>query len=195
MRFDMAIFKKRHLTFAVLAQLLYVGAQASIWGITINYVTALLPGVSKEDASKIYLASGTLLFVIGRFLGTFIMNYVKPQRLLAVYGLIAVLLALGGVVLDGLAAVISVLSINFFMSIMFPTIFALGVKDLHAQTKFGSSLIIMAIVGGAILPPIVGLIADHGNIQTAFIIPAICFVSVFLYGMWGYRIQPSTEQI
>ena len=195
LKFDFAIFKKRHLTLAVIAQLLYVGAQASIWGITINYVTALLPGVSKEDASKIYLASGTLLFVIGRFLGTWFMNYIRPQRLLAIYGLVAVFLALGGVILDGMAAVVSVLSINFFMSIMFPTIFALGVKDLHAQTKFGSSLIIMAIVGGAILPPLVGVIADHVSIQTAFIVPAVCFISVFLYGLWGYRVKEEVSVV
>lgn len=191
LRFDWAIFKRNHLTYAVIAQLLYVGAQASIWGITINYVTELIPGTSKEDASKYYMFAGTVLFVIGRFLGTWLMSYIQTHKLLAIYGVAAVLLCLGAVFLNGQQAVYAVLGVNFFMSIMFPTIFALGVQDLHGQTKFGSSLIIMAIVGGAIMPPLVGLIADNAGIQTAFWVPALCFIAVFLYGQWGYKVKPA----
>lgn len=187
LRFDPEIFKHRHLMLAVVAQLLYVGAQVGIWGITIDYVTELLPGVSKQVASGAYLAAGTLLFVIGRFFGTFLMTYVKDNRLLGLYGLLAVLLCLGAAFLDGKIAVYSMLGINFFMSIMFPTIFALGVKDIGKHTKLGSSFIIMAIVGGAILPPVMGVISENVGIQTSFLLPTVCFLFVAYYGFQGYK--------
>jgi MFS transporter, FHS family, L-fucose permease len=186
LKFDKGIFKHKHLMQAVMAQLFYVGAQASIWGITINYVTDLIPGVSREVASKNYMIIGTFLFVAGRFLGTWMMTFIKDHKLLTVYGGLASLLCLAGMFAGGEVAVYSVLSINFFMSIMFPTIFALGVKDLGEHTKLGSSFIIMAIVGGAIMPPIMGLIADGVGIQEAFIVPFVCFLFVIYYGWKGY---------
>ena len=194
LKFDTAIFKHKHLRHAVMAQLFYVGAQAGIWGITINYITELIPGTSRELASKNYMAVGTLLFVIGRFLGTWLMTFIKDNKLLALYGIIACLLSLTGVFAGGLVAVYAILSINFFMSIMFPTIFALGVKDLGEQTKLGSSFIIMAIVGGAIVPPLMGLMADRIGIQQSFIIPSFCFLFVIYYGLNGYRTHPSAAK-
>ncbi|MEK6781306.1 MAG: L-fucose:H+ symporter permease [Bacteroidota bacterium] len=188
-KFDKAIFKNRHLMLAVLAQLFYVGAQAGIWGISINYVTDLLPGTTKEIASKNYLIIGTTLFVIGRFLGTWLMTFIRDHKLLTVYSFFASALCLIGVFADGIVAVYAVLATNFFMSIMFPTIFALGVKDLGRDTKLGSSFIIMAIVGGAILPPIMGLISDSVGVQPSFILPAICFLVVAYYGISGYKIK------
>jgi FHS family L-fucose permease-like MFS transporter len=187
LKFDKAIFKNRHLTFAVIAQLFYVGAQAGIWGITINYVIELLPGTTRESASQNFLAIGTTLFVVGRFLGTWMMTFIKDHRLLTTYAAAASLLCLTGVFADGLIAVYAVLGINFFMSIMFPTIFALGVKDLGKHTKLGSSFIIMAIVGGAILPPVMGYIADEVGIQQSFILPCLCFLVVVWYGLKGYN--------
>jgi len=189
LRFDPAIFKYRHLMLAVLAQLFYVGAQAGIWGITIDFVVDMLPGVSKEVASGGFLVTGTLLFVIGRFLGTWLMSYVKDNVLLGAYGLLAVALCLIGIMGDGRIAVYAILGVNFFMSVMFPTIFALGVKDLGRHTKLGSSFIIMAIVGGAILPPIMGVISERMDIQTSFWLPVVCFLFVAYYGFKGYQIQ------
>ena len=179
--FSKDIFKKKHLVWAVVAQLFYVGAQASIWGITINYVIELIPGTSKEMASQKYMVIGTTMFVTGRFLGTWLMTFIKDFKLLRVYAAMATLLCLMGVFLKGEAAVYAVLTTNLFMSIMFPTIFALGVKDLGEETKLGSSFIIMAIVGGAILPPMMGYVADSIGIQTAFFVPVICFVIIFIY--------------
>ena len=190
LKFSKDIFKQRHLMLAVFAQLCYVGAQAGIWGITINYITELVPGTSREIASKNFMAVGTFLFVAGRFLGTWLMTFIKDSRLLTMYGAIASMLCLTGVFADGEIAVYAVLATNFFMSIMFPTIFALGVKDLGDNTKLGSSFIIMAIVGGAILPPLMGLIADHIGIQQSFILPSLCFVAVIFYGWSGYKIKP-----
>jgi MFS transporter, FHS family, L-fucose permease len=189
-KFDKAIFKHKHLVKAVVAQFFYVGAQASIWGITLNYITELIPGVSNEVASKNYMIIGTFLFVTGRFLGTWMMTFIKDHKLLTVYGAIASLLCLAGIFAGGKVAVFSILSINFFMSIMFPTIFALGVKNLGEHTKLGSSFIIMAIVGGAIMPPLMGLIADYVGIQEGFIIPFVCFLFVIHYGWKGYQPQP-----
>lgn len=189
LKFDPSIFRHKHLTRGVIAQFFYVGAQASIWGITIDYVIHLLPGVSKEVASGSFLAIGTFLFVAGRFIGTFLMSYVKENRLLWVFGLCAFLFCLVGIYGSGHVAVYAILGLNFFMSIMFPTIFALGVRDLGEHTKLGSSLIIMAIVGGAALPPVVGAISDSVNIQIAFWIPALCFLMVIYYGLSGYKIK------
>lgn len=190
LKFNVAIFKHKHLTQAVIAQFFYVGAQAGIWGITLNYITELLPGLSMESASKNYMIIGTTLFVAGRFIGTWLMTIIKDYKLLTAYGAAASLLCLGGVFAGGEVAVYAVLAINFFMSIMFPTIFALGVKDLGDDTKLGSSFIIMAIVGGAIVPPLMGLLADHFSIQQAFLLPFFCFLFVIYYGWRGHRITP-----
>jgi MFS transporter, FHS family, L-fucose permease len=192
LKFDATIFKNKHLTWAVIAQFFYVGAQAGIWGITLNYITDLLPGVSNEVASKNFMIIGTTLFVIGRIAGTGLMMIIKDHKLLTYYGLAASVLCLTGVLAGGEIAVYAVLAINFFMSIMFPTIFALGVKDLGEQTKLGSSFIIMAIVGGAIVPPVMGLIADETHsIQLAFLLPMLCFLVVAYYGWNGYKIKPA----
>jgi FHS family L-fucose permease-like MFS transporter len=189
LKFNRSIFRHRHLILAVFAQLLYVGAQAGIWGISIDYIVELIPGTSKEIASKNFFAVGTFLFVAGRFLGTWLMTFIKDHKLLAFYGVMASLLCLIGVFAEGRLAVYAVLGINFFMSIMFPTIFALGVKDLGAHTKLGSSFIIMAIVGGAILPPFMGMFED---IQMAFLLPAACFLAVIYYGWKGYQIKSAS---
>lgn len=193
LKFDITIFKNKHLTWAVIAQFFYVGGQVGIWGITLNYITDLLPGVSNEVASKNFMIVGTTLFVIGRFAGTWLMTLIKDNKLLMYYGFAASALCLMGILTGGKTAVYSVLAINFFMSIMFPTIFALGVKDLGEQTKLGSSFIIMAIVGGAIIPPVMGLIADiTHHIQLAFILPLLCFLVVAYYGWKGYEIKSAS---
>jgi len=186
LKFDKDILKYKSLTNAVVAQLFYVGAQAGVWGITINFITSLLPNTSNEIASKNYMAVGTLLFVVGRFFGTWLMTIVKNNKLLTIYGACASLLCFVGIFGNGVIAVYSILGLNFFMSIMFPTIFALGVKDLGDKTKLGSSLIIMAIVGGAIMPPIMGLIADQIGIQQSLSVPFVCFLVVLYYGWKGY---------
>jgi FHS family L-fucose permease-like MFS transporter len=185
LRFDSSIFKNRHLVRAVIAQFFYVGAQAGIWGITINFVIELLPETSKEVASKNFLTLGTLLFVSGRVIGTLLMTFIKDNRLLATYAVIAAALCMVGVFTGGTVAVYALLAINFFMSIMFPTIFALGVKDLGDYTKMGSSLIIMAIVGGAVVPPLMGLIP----LKLSLLLPFFSFVVIFFYGISGYKIK------
>jgi FHS family L-fucose permease-like MFS transporter len=130
------------------------------------------------------------LFWLGRFSGsTIFMRLVRPNRLLAFYAIVNVITM--GLVVAGLGwiSVIALFSTYFFMSVMFPTIFALGIKDLGPLTKKGSSLLVMSIVGGAIIPVIMGRIADVSTMALGFIVPLICFAFIVYYGISGYRVR------
>lgn len=184
-------FKHRHLSWAVAAQFFYVGAQVSVFSLFILYAShsASLSEVTAAD----YLGACGIAFLIGRFLGTFLMKYIQPEKLLALYAALNILLCLVAITATGMITVYAVIGICFFMSIMFPTIFSLGIKGLKADTEYGSSLIIMSIVGGAVLPRIFGIISDEtGNIQLGYIVPLVCFVVIMLFGWKGYKIaQPA----
>jgi FHS family L-fucose permease-like MFS transporter len=181
-------FKHTHLNWAIVAQFFYVGAQVCVFSFFILYATEAA-GIDRQTAAW-YAGFGVgLAFMVGRFVGTFLMKFYKPSNLLALYSIISVLLCIVAMTVSGILAVYTVIGIAFFMSIMFPTIFSLGIKDLGSDTKFGSSLIIMSIVGGAILPPIMGYIADMSSIQTGYIVPMICFGVVFFFGFRGHRIS------
>ena len=177
-----------HLRWAVAAQFFYVGAQVCVFSFFILYATKAA-GIDKIKAAD-YLGWGCgMAFMAGRFIGTFFMRFIKPERLLALYSLINIMLCGVAIFSHGLIAVNAVIGISFFMSIMFPTIFSLGIKDLGGDAKFGSSLIIMSIVGGAILPPVVGQISDvTNNIQNGYIVPLVCFVVVLIFGLKGHRV-------
>lgn len=180
-------FKHKHLTWAVIAQFFYVGAQVSVFSLFILYAekSASLTQVTAAD----YLGACGIAFLIGRFLGTFFMRYILPEKLLAIYAAISTLLCLVAIFATGMITVYAVIGICFFMSIMFPTIFSLGIKDLKGDTEYGSSLIIMSIVGGAILPRFFGNISDWtGNIQHGYIIPLLCFVVILLFGWTGHKV-------
>lgn len=180
------LFSRRHFTLAVVAQFFYVAAQVGAGAFFINYVVEHAPGMGSERAA--YLLSVALgCFLAGRFLTTALMGAIAPARLLTVYAVVNVLLT--GVVIAGLGwtSVVALIATFFFMSIMFPTIFALGVKGLGAQTKRGASFIIMSIVGGAIVPWFMGRIADVTDIETAFWVPAACFAIVAVYGWYARR--------
>jgi FHS family L-fucose permease-like MFS transporter len=180
--------RHNHLAWAVVAQFFYVGAQVCVFSFFILYATKAA-GIDQKAAGD-YAGYGVgLAFLIGRIVGTSLMKFIKPEKLLAIYAIISALLCLVAMTASGTIALFSVIGIAFFMSIMFPTIFSLGIRGLGADTKFGSSLIIMSIVGGAILPPAMGFIADISNdIQVGYIVPLICFVVVFLFGVKGHKI-------
>jgi len=179
-------FRHKHLTQAVIAQFFYVGAQVCITSFLILFATRAA-NITEKEAAYYSSASG-LAFMIGRFVGTFLMKYIQPPRLLALYAIICILLCLVTIFGSGMITLYAVVGIAFFMSIMFPTIFALGIKDLGADTKAGSSLIIMSIVGGAALPPILGFISDKtNNIQYGYIVPMIGFVAVLYFGLKGHK--------
>ena len=124
-------------------------------------------------------------FMVGRFAGTFLMKYIRPERLLAVYSLINILLLTLAVFTKGNVAVYSLMAVPFFMSIMFPTIFALGISGMGEETKIASSFLVMSIVGGAIFPLAMGAISDAtgGNIQLSYVVPLLCFAVVLLFAL------------
>jgi FHS family L-fucose permease-like MFS transporter len=184
-------FEHRHLNWAIVAQFFYVGAQVCVFSFFILYATEAA-GIDRQTAAW-YAGFGVgLAFMVGRFVGTFLMKFFKASNLLAIYALVSIALCVVAMTVSGILAVYTIIGIAFFMSIMFPTIFSLGIKDLGSDTKFGSSLIIMSIVGGAILPPIMGYIADISNIQIGYVVPLICFAVVFMFGLRGHRIVRKT---
>jgi len=187
---DVSQIKKplfRHANFvnAIIAQFFYVGAQVGIAALFINYCRDAVRSISNIQAS--YLLSLCLvLFTIGRFAGTALMKKITPHRLLFIYAIINFLLCVIVVWGKGLISVYSLVTVFFFMSIMFPTIFALGVKDLGHHTKKGSSFIIMAIAGGACIPYLMGQLAENST-ANAYIIPMFCFLVVAFFGWKGYK--------
>lgn len=182
--------KHAHLRWAIASQFFYVGAQVCVFSFFILYATEAA-GISEMKAAG-YAGFGVgMAFMIGRFVGTFFMRYISPVKLLSIYALICALLSIAAMFTGGMMAVFVVIATAFFMSVMFPTIFSLGIKDLGADTKFGSSLIIMSIVGGALLPPLFGYISDiYHNIQYGYIVPFVCFVVILCFGLFGHKVKP-----
>jgi FHS family L-fucose permease-like MFS transporter len=182
-------FRHRHLSWAVVAQFFYVGAQVCVISFFIK-MARTGAGMDEKTAAQ-YLGWGYgLAFMSGRFIGTFLMKYFKSEKLLAVYAIINIILSGVAVFAEGMIVVYALIAIAFFMSIMFPTIFSLGIKNLGADTKLASSLIVMSIAGGAVLPPVLGFISDEtGSIQNGYIVPLVCFVVVLLFAIKGYKIR------
>jgi len=184
------LLKHPHFVLAVIAQFLYVAAQTGVNSFFINYVTEELPALTNQQASQILAFGGMGLFWLGRFTGsTILMRVVRPNRLLAVYATANVITM--GLVVAGLGwiSVVALFSTYFFMSVMFPTIFALGIKGLGPLTKKGSSLLVMSIVGGALFPVIMGYIADKSTMAMGFIVPLVCFAFIVYYGIKGYKVR------
>jgi len=178
--------RHKQLAWGVIAQFFYVGAQVCILSFLILFATKV--AVIPETDAAIYSSFAGGAFLIGRFAGTFFMRFIAPSKLLAFYAVVCTLLCLVIIFGTGVVTLYASIGVAFFMSIMFPTIFALGIQDIGADTKAGSSLIIMSIVGGAILPPILGYIADRtNNIQYGYVVPLICFLVVFYFGWKGHR--------
>jgi FHS family L-fucose permease-like MFS transporter len=170
----------------VIAQFFYVAAQVGIAALFINYCTEANNTIDNVKASYL-LSFGLALFTVGRFVGTALMKKIAPNRLLMIYSLANIVLCLVVVTGKGWLSVYSLMAIFFFESIMFPTIFALGVKDLGHYTKRGASFIIMSIVGGALVPYAMGYMAKQYSTATAYVIPLVCFFVVAWYGWKGYR--------
>jgi FHS family L-fucose permease-like MFS transporter len=186
--------KHRHLAWGVAAQFFYVGAQVCVFSLFILYATKSA-GITEVKAAD-YLGICGFAFLVGRFIGTFLMKYYRSTGLLAIYAGINTLLCIVAILGNGMLTVYTVIGICFFMSIMFPTIFALGIKELKGDTEFGSSLIIMSIVGGAVLPRVFGYISDiTGNIQYGYVVPLLCFAVVAFFGFKGHRVKVKLESL
>jgi FHS family L-fucose permease-like MFS transporter len=182
-------FRHRHLTWAVVAQFFYVGAQICVGSFFIK-MARTAADLDEKTATQ-YLGWGYgAAFMLGRFVGTFLMGRFASEKLLSAYALINIVLSAVAIFGSGIAVVYALIAIAFFMSIMFPTIFSLGIKDVGADTKMASSLIVMSIVGGALLPPVLGVISDAtGSIQNGYIVPLLCFVVVFLFATKGHKVK------
>ena len=182
-----------HVRWAVIAQFFYVGAQVCVNSLFILYA-AKSAEIDRATAAT-YLGLGYgISFMVGRFAGTFFMRFIQPARLLTMYALLNIVLCLAAVYAKGLPALYIVFAISFFMSIMFPTIFSLGIQSLGKHTEMASSLIVMAIVGGGILPLLFGYITDiTANIQNGYFVPMVCFMVVAYFGWKGHTIKKTFE--
>jgi FHS family L-fucose permease-like MFS transporter len=186
------LFRYPHFLFAVVAQFMYVGAQVGTWSYFIQYVQDFAHRPEKVAG---YFLTGTLAaFGVGRFASAWLMRFIAPSKLLATYALANVALLAIGVFHPGWAGLWAVFLTSFFMSVMFPTIFALGLKKLGRNTKIGGSLLVMAIVGGAVLTPLMGLIAEsYHSIALAYLVPLVAYVFIGFYALVGARMGLAAE--
>jgi FHS family L-fucose permease-like MFS transporter len=181
------LLRIRHFKWGVIAQFAYVGSQVAIWSYFIDFTKDLSPQTSEKAAAHL-LSFGFLALMIGRFSGAFIMQRWSAPKLLSLYALANVVLLGVAMATSGLVAVGALWLTIFFMSVMFPTIFALGVRNLGPLTKVASSFMIMAIIGGAVFPPLLGGLADvTGSLQAALAVPLLGFCAVLAYGLFGHR--------
>ncbi|HEX7016137.1 MAG TPA: L-fucose:H+ symporter permease [Cyclobacteriaceae bacterium] len=184
--------RRKHLAWGVMAQFFYVGAQVCVTSFFIRFAR-FTSGTPEKDAA-LWLGGAMFGFMIGRFAGTLFTRFIPANRLLAIYSLICVVLLAIAIMVRSDFAQWAVVAVPFFESIMFPTIFALAIKDLKEDTEIGSSLLVMAIAGGALFPLFMGLISDSYNIQVAYVVPLICFLFVWYFGWRGYRVVPAPHR-
>jgi MFS transporter, FHS family, L-fucose permease len=176
------LLRRPRLMAAVLAQFCYVGAQVGIWSFTIRYAQANVAGMGEHGAADMLFLS-LVLFAVGRFVGTALMGRIAPARLLALFAALAMVLTLAAAGLGGRAGLYALVAASFFMSIQFPTVFALGVAGLGPLRRLGASLIIMAIIGGAVLTGIMGLVSDRAGIAAAMCVPALAFAVILAFAL------------
>jgi FHS family L-fucose permease-like MFS transporter len=181
-----------HLLKGVVAQFCYVGAQVGVASFIIRFSEFTLSGTHEKAAAE-FLQAHLLGFMIGRFSGSALMHKIAPSRLLSIFAAGSLLCLAVILTASGWATVGAIVLLGFFHSIMFPTIFALSIKNLGPYTKIGSSFLVMSIIGGAICPLIMGRISDAWNIQRAFLVPLMCHAFVFYFALRGYR--PSTSAL
>ena len=187
--FSLAVLRLPHVRWAVIAEFFYVGAQVGVTSFLVRF-SRYVANIGEKEAGDM-LGLAMVGFMAGRFLGTFFMRYIQPVRLLSLYAVINMGLLVVVVLAHGRIAVYALMAIPFFLSIMFPTIFALGIRDLGEETKLASSLLVMSIIGGAFTPVVMGQISDRtgGNIQVAYIMPVVCMAFILWFGLRGHRIK------
>jgi FHS family L-fucose permease-like MFS transporter len=161
-----------------------------VFSFLINFVTDhdMHPHFEVKDAPY-FLSFGFLLFMIGRISGSALMKYFKPTRMLALYTLMICILLPFVAAEQGWLSLIALYGVFFFMSIMFPTIFALSIKSLGTQTKRGASFLVMAVAGGAVFPPLMGAVADTYGMALGFLVPIPLFIFILYYAVNGYKIK------
>lgn len=184
---ELPLHSQSHFVGAVIAQFFYVAAQVGIAAFFINYCTETGRDIDSRKAASL-LSISLILFTIGRFIGTALMRKVQPGILLTSYAVVNMVLCVFVILSWSDFSVYALMSIFFFESVMFPTIFAMGIKNIRGQKKKASSILIMSIVGGALVPLLMGWIADQMSTATSFWVPFACFLIVAWYGWKGHRI-------
>lgn len=188
------LMRLRHFKLGVVSQFFYVGAQVGTWSYLIQYVISYVH--QSEKAGGYFLIVTLIIFALGRATATYLMKFIQPSKLMGIYASINVLLVLLAIFFPGWIGLIALLGTSFFMSLMYPTNFALSVKELGADTSLGGSLVVMAIVGGAFFTPIMGYISEvGGSMAIAFWIPLICYIVVAWYGFVGSSIRQSAPEL
>lgn len=178
------LFRYPHFLFAVVAQFFYVGAQVGTWSYFISYVQEYAHQSEKVAG---YFLTGTLVaFGVGRFASAWLMRFIHPGKLMGSYCVANIILVAVAVLKPGWLGLWCVFLTSFFMSLMFPTIFALGLKELGPNTKLGGSLLVMAIVGGAVLTPLMGFISEKTHsLALGYSVPVLAYVIIAIYSYWG----------
>ena len=190
----MDALRHRHVLFGVLGIFFYVGAEVSIGSFLVNYLSMPNIGGLTEQQATGYVSAYWTMAMIGRFAGSAIMTRFSPRRLLTLFAAANAVLLAVTLASEGHVAMYSVVAIGLFNSIMFPTIFALSIERLGPLTNKASSLLIMAIVGGAIIPFLQGLLADRVGLHLSFILPLLCYGYILFYGIWGSRPRAGFSQ-
>ncbi len=182
----------------VIAQVFYVAAQIMVWTFIIHYADNL--GIDKATAQN-YNILAMCLFLVGRFLSTWLMKYTDGRRLLTIFGICAALCTLGAILIVGKAGLYCLIGISFFMSLMFPTIYGTALEDVSLEdASLGAAFLVMAIVGGALMPPLQGMIIDCGTIaghpavNVSYALPMLCFIIVTIYGLRASSIHRKVNQ-
>lgn len=188
-----SIFREKNLLLGVGGIFFYVGAQAAVTSFFIRYSKYVGSIQEKEAAALLALAMAG--FMIGRFAGSIAMRFMRPVILLITYSVINCGLIVLAYFLDGKFSVYAIMGVPFFLSIMFPTIFSLSIRGLGEKTKKGSSLLIMGIVGGAVIPLLLGRVSDMSNIRVAYLMPLICFVYIFYFALTNIRVKSVQQQV
>lgn len=184
-----SVWKIKHLILGAVAIFVYVGAEVSIGSFLVNFLgESNIGGLSEVEAGT-YVSLYWGGAMVGRFIGSALLQKIKPGKLLAINSFGAVVLVFITIVTSGYVAMASILAVGLMNSIMFPTIFTLGVNSLKNYTKKGSGILIMAIVGGALIPLLQGVLADSFGIQLAFILPLVCYLYIAYYGMIGSKVR------
>jgi FHS family L-fucose permease-like MFS transporter len=179
------LWRNRHYRYGVAAQFFNVGAQVCTWSFTIQYALDVV-GVATKSAG-FYLQASLLLFLVARFVMTYLLGIFRPTLLLFLLAAAGVGLALTGVFAQSIVGLLAVVAISLSLSLMFPTIYGVALQGLGEDTKFGAAGLVMAILGGALMPPIQGKIMDQAGTATAFIVTAICLALVACYALFELR--------
>lgn len=181
------LFQHRHFVWACITQFFNVAAQSGTWAFFINYGEEKM-GLTPEIAAYYFGLIFMVMMMVGRFVGTFLMKFIAPNKLLATYALANIFMCIIIAQSWGTVSFVALLLLNFFFSIMFPTIFSLGLKNLGKHTQQASSFIVMGVVGGAVFPPIMGIVANK-DVASAYYLPIICYVVIFLFGAKLYKVR------